>query len=158
MLARSLDALSLGEDAATALGVRVGHTRLGLVAVATVLAAVAVAATGPVGFVAFIASHIARRLADRTGGAVLPVAALSGAVLVLMADLVAGLVLAPTQLPAGIVTSVLGAPYSCSCSSAPTARARRPEVGAGAFVPARRLRVEATRPVTLARFSEAEGR
>lgn len=111
VLARSLDALSLGEDAATALGVRVGHTRLGLVAVATVLAAVAVAATGPVGFVAFIASHIARRLADRTGGAVLPVAALSGAVLVLMADLVAGLVLAPTQLPAGIVTSVLGAPY-----------------------------------------------
>jgi len=111
VLARSLDALSLGEEAATALGVRVGRARLGLVAVAAALAAAAVAATGPIGFVAFIAPHIARRLADRTGGAVLPVAALSGAVLVLTADLIAGLVLAPTQLPVGIVTSVLGAPF-----------------------------------------------
>lgn len=111
VLARSLDALSLGEDAATALGVRVGRARLSLVTVGAALAAVAVAATGPIGFVAFIAPHIARRLADRTGAAVLPVAALSGAVLVLAADLVAGLVLAPTQLPVGIVTVVLGAPY-----------------------------------------------
>lgn len=110
-LTRSLDVLSLGEEAATALGVRVGRARLGLVAVGAALAAVAVAATGPIGFVAFIAPHIARRLADRTGGAVLPVAALAGALLVLVADLVAGLVLAPTQLPVGIVTSVLGAPY-----------------------------------------------
>lgn len=48
---------------------------------------------------------------DRTGGAVLPVAALAGALLVLVADLAAGLLLAPTQLPVGIVTAVLGAPY-----------------------------------------------
>jgi iron complex transport system permease protein len=111
VLGRALDALSLGEEAATALGVRVGQARLGLIGVGASLAAVAVAATGPIGFVAFIAPHIARRLAWRTGAVVIPVAALSGAVLVVVADMVAARLLAPTQLPVGIVTSVLGAPF-----------------------------------------------
>jgi iron complex transport system permease protein len=111
LLARSLDALSLGEDQARALGVRVELARLGLVVAAAGLAAIAVAATGPIGFVAFIAPHIARVLTRASGAAVLPAAALCGALLVLASDLVGRLLLSPTEIPVGIVTSVLGAPF-----------------------------------------------
>jgi iron complex transport system permease protein len=111
LLARSLDALSLGEDQARALGVRVESARLGLVVAAAGLAAVAVAAAGPIVFVAFLAPHIARGLTRASGAAVLPAAALCGAVLVLASDLVGRLLLSPTEIPVGIVTSVLGAPF-----------------------------------------------
>jgi iron complex transport system permease protein len=111
LLARSLDALSLGEDQARALGVRVEPARLGLVVAAAGLAAVAVAAAGPIVFVAFLAPHIARGLTRASGAAVLPAAALCGAVLVLASDLVGRLLLSPTEIPVGIVTSVLGAPF-----------------------------------------------
>jgi iron complex transport system permease protein len=111
LLARPLDALSLGEEQATALGVRVELARLGLVAAAAGLAAIAVAAAGPIVFVAFIAPHVARRLTGTSGAAVLPSAALCGAALVLTADLAGRWLLAPTELPVGIVTSVLGAPF-----------------------------------------------
>jgi iron complex transport system permease protein len=111
LLARPLDALSLGEDQARALGVRVEAARLGLVVAAAGLAAIAVAATGPIGFVAFIAPHIARALTRANGAAVLPAAALCGALLVLASDLAGRLLLSPTEIPVGIVTSVLGAPF-----------------------------------------------
>lgn len=111
LLARSLDALSLGDDQARALGVRVERTRLGLVVAAAGLAAVAVAAAGPIGFVAFIAPHMARVLTRASGAAVLPAAALAGAALVLASDLAGRLLLSPTEIPVGIVTSVLGAPF-----------------------------------------------
>jgi iron complex transport system permease protein len=111
LLARSLDALSLGEDQARALGVRVERARMGLVVAAAGLAAVAVAAAGPIGFVAFIAPHIARGLTKVSGAAALPGAALCGAVLVLASDLVGRLLLSPTEIPVGIVTSVVGAPF-----------------------------------------------
>jgi iron complex transport system permease protein len=110
-LTRALDALSLGDESAVALGVPVQRARLGLVVVAAALAAFAVAAAGPIGFVAFIAPHIARRLTGLTGAAVLPAAALVGGVLVMVCDLVARLVLAPIELPVGTVTSVVGAPF-----------------------------------------------
>jgi iron complex transport system permease protein len=110
-LLRALDAMSLGDDVARALGVRVERSRLGLVVIGAALAAVAVAATGPITFVAFIAPHIARRLADVPGGAVVPVAALTGGVLVLLADLGGRIVLAPSEVPVGIVTALIGAPY-----------------------------------------------
>jgi iron complex transport system permease protein len=111
LLARSLDALSLGEDQARALGVRVEAARLGLVVAAAGLAAIAVAAAGPIVFAAFIAPHIARRLTRASGAAVLPAAALCGALLVLASDLVGRLLLSPTEIPVGIVTSVIGAPF-----------------------------------------------
>jgi iron complex transport system permease protein len=111
VLTRSLDALSLGEDEARALGVRVEPARLGLVAAAAGLAAIAVAAAGPIGFVAFIAPHIARVLTRASGAAVLPASALCGATLVLAADLAGRLLLSPEVIPVGIVTSVLGAPF-----------------------------------------------
>lgn len=111
LLARSLDALSLGEDQARALGVRVERARLGLVVVASGLTAMAVAAAGPIVFVAFIAPQVARALTHADGAAVLPAAALCGALLVLSSDLVGRLLLSPTEIPVGIVTSVVGAPF-----------------------------------------------
>jgi iron complex transport system permease protein len=110
-LLRSLDAMSLGDDVARSLGVRVEPVRLALVVVGSALAGVAVSAAGPVAFVAFVAPHIARRLAGVPGGAVLPVAALTGGVLMLAADLAGRILLAPSDVPVGIITAMIGAPF-----------------------------------------------
>lgn len=109
-LQSALDQLELGEDTAAALGIRVNFTRLFIAIIATLLAAIAVAAAGPLAFVAFVAGPIARRLAD-TSGAALLLAALVGALVVLAGDLAGRLVFAPTQLPAGIFTAIFGAPF-----------------------------------------------
>ena len=108
-LAASLRVLLLGDDTAKGLGVRVERDRLALVLVAVGLAGTATAAAGPIVFVAFVAAPIARRL---TGDplALVP-AALVGAVLVVVSDLVARRLFAPTELPVGVVTGVVGAPY-----------------------------------------------
>jgi iron complex transport system permease protein len=111
LLARALEPLQLGDELARALGTRVERARLGLVVVAVALAAVAVTVAGPVGFVAFVAPHIARRLTRASGASVLPAAAAVGGLLVLSADLVAQRAFAPLALPVGIVTALLGAPY-----------------------------------------------
>lgn len=107
---RRLDRLELGDDTASALGVRVNSTKLMLVLVAVGLAALSVAAAGPIGFVAFVSGPIARRLTRSPGAAVVP-AAFVGALVVVSADLVARRVLAPTELPVGVATAVMGAPY-----------------------------------------------
>jgi iron complex transport system permease protein len=112
LLGRELAALQLGDDVARALGVRVESARLGLLLVAVVLTGVAVSACGPLAFVAFIAPHIARRLAGTVApGAVLAVAAGVGAVLVPAADLVGRVPFAPSEIPVGIITSIIAAPY-----------------------------------------------
>ena len=111
-LGRQLDVLQLGDDVARGLGLNVERARLGLLAAAVVLVGIAVSAAGPVGFVAFLAPHLARRMSRATSGAgLLPLAAGAGAVLVLVADLVGRLAFAPTEIPVGIVTSVIAAPY-----------------------------------------------
>lgn len=111
-LGRQLEALQLGDDVARALGVGVERARLALLAVAVVLTGVAVSAAGPISFVAFIAPHIARRLCVTVSpSGILPVAAAVGALLVLSADLVGRLVISPTEIPVGIVTSIIAAPY-----------------------------------------------
>lgn len=106
---RALSGLQLGDDAATALGVRVEHSRLFLILIGVALAAIATAAAGPVGFVAFVSGPIARRLTDGTGIALIP-AALVGASVVIAGDFV-GQHLLPVQLPVGILTAAVGAPY-----------------------------------------------
>lgn len=105
----TLRALRLGEDSSISLGVRVQQARAVLVLVAVALAAVAVAAAGPIVFVALAAPQVAMRLMRAPGPPVVA-GALTGAVLVLAADLIARVVL-PVELPVGIVTAVLGAPY-----------------------------------------------
>lgn len=110
VLQRWLDRLELGDDAAAALGIPVNKAKLLLVVVGVSLAALAVAAAGPVGFVAFVSGPIARRLVRSSGACVIP-AAFVGALVVVAADLAARRLLAPTELPVGIMTSIMGAPY-----------------------------------------------
>ena len=107
---RVLDRLELGDDTAAALGVRVNRAKLGLLLLAVGLAALAVAAAGPIVFVAFVSAPIARRLVSSPSACVLP-AACVGAFVTTVADLAARRVLAPTELPVGIATCVIGAPY-----------------------------------------------
>ncbi len=109
LLTRSLRTLQLGDDAARGLGVRVERARVSLILIAVALIAVATASAGPVAFVALVAAPIARRLV-KAPLTIIP-AALVGAVLVLVSDLIARRALAPTELPVGILTGLIGAPY-----------------------------------------------
>lgn len=108
---RELDLLAFDDDTPRVLGVRLGSARLGLLAIAVALTATAVAAVGVVGFVGLVAPHAARALVGARHGLVLPLAALLGALLVTVADTLGRTVIAPGQLPAGLVTAVVGAPY-----------------------------------------------
>jgi iron complex transport system permease protein len=110
LLARSLDAMQLGDDTATALGARVEAVRLGLMLVAVAYAAFATAAVGPVTFVAFVAGPIARNLLAGSGKGFVQ-AALVGALVMLGSDLVAQHALPTVQLPVGVVTGVFGAGF-----------------------------------------------
>jgi len=109
-LVRGLDGLELGDDTAHALGTRVELTRLGLMLVAVALAAFATAAVGPVGFVAFVAGPIARRLMGGAGRGI-PQAGLVGALVMLVSDLLAQHALPSVQLPTGVVTGGFGAAF-----------------------------------------------
>lgn len=106
---RNLETLRLGDDASAALGVRVAGTRIVVLIAATGLIAFATAAAGPVSFVAFLSAPIASRLVGRSGSILLP-AALTGALLVQVADY-CGQFLLPSRFPVGVVTGALGAPY-----------------------------------------------
>ena len=109
VLAPRLRILQLGDDSATGLGLRVQPVRLVLLAFAVALTAVATAAVGPIAFVAFVAAPIARRC---VGGLALVPTALIGALLVLASDFVAQHLLpGDVQVPVGIITGIVGAPY-----------------------------------------------
>jgi len=106
---RDLAATQLGDDAASALGVRVDRTRLVVIVAAVGLISFATAACGPIAFVAFLSGPIAARLVGPSGSLLVP-SALVGALLVLVADVVGQYALG-TRFPVGVVTGVLGAPY-----------------------------------------------
>lgn len=107
-LGNDLASLRLGEDAARGLGVRLAPARLALLGTAVLLAAVAAAATGPVGFVAFVAPQVMKRVL-RTAGEPVIGSAIGGALLLVGADVLSRAVV-PFGLPVGIVTAVVGAP------------------------------------------------
>ncbi|GAB1692296.1 iron chelate uptake ABC transporter family permease subunit [Krasilnikovia sp. M28-CT-15] len=110
LLARPLNALALGEDSARALGVNLTTTRaLGAVAV-TALCGAATAAAGPIGFLGLVTAHSARLLVGPDLRWALPLAALTTPALLLVADIVGRLVIAPQELSVGVVTAVIGAP------------------------------------------------
>lgn len=110
VLARQLRLLELGDDAAKGLGGRVELARGGLILTGVALAAVSTASAGPIAFVALVAPQIARRLVGGRTIALLP-AAWCGALLLVASDLAARRIFAPSELPVGIVTAILGAPY-----------------------------------------------
>lgn len=110
-MARSLDALALGEDSAAGLGVDVERSARRVYLTASLVAAATVAAAGLVGFVGLVVPHIARRLGAAGHRVLLTSSALIGATLVIAADLVARVALPPAELPLGAVTAVLGVPF-----------------------------------------------
>ena len=110
-LVRHLDLIAVDEDTPRILGMRVERTRLALLAVAAVLAAVSVVAVGVVGFVGLVAPHLARALVGAGHSRTVPVAMLLGGLLVCVADTLGRTLIAPSQLPAGLMIALVGAPY-----------------------------------------------
>jgi iron complex transport system permease protein len=111
LLARDLNALNLGEEIARSLGSPVAVRRGLLLLAAVALAAATVAAAGTLGFVGLMAPHLGRRLVGPDHSGLLPTAGVLGALLVVAADLVGRTVIAPVELPAGLVTAAIGAPF-----------------------------------------------
>ena len=111
LLHRRLAVLALGDDASGSLGLRPGTGRLQLLTAAVVLASLAVALTGPVGFVALAVPHLVRLLAGPPTAGTFALTALCGALLLLGADLVVQHALPIHGLPVGVVTATVGAPW-----------------------------------------------
>jgi ABC-type Fe3+-siderophore transport system permease subunit len=109
--ARKLDVLGLGDDLAAGLGEPVERTRRLLLLFAVALAASAVAVSGTIGFVGLIAPHMARRVFGGRHLASIPAAALFGVLLMLFADMLGRGIAPPLEIPAGLVTAVVGGPY-----------------------------------------------
>lgn len=111
ILARNLNIQELGDELATGMGSVVQKQRLFLLLIATALSGGAVAFAGGIGFVGLLAPHIARRLVGSVFGALLPASALIGAFLVVFADLIGRTLFLPLEIPAGVFTASIGAPY-----------------------------------------------
>ena len=109
--AREIDVLSLGEDTAASLGVDVERAGRRAFLLAALLAAATVSAAGLIGFVGLVVPHIARGMGLRTNRPLIVAAGLIGATLVVAADLAARTVAAPTELPLGAITALLGVPF-----------------------------------------------
>ena len=105
-----LGGLQYGDDTARGLGIRVDRSRTALLLVAVGLASVATASAGPIAFIALVSPQIARRLC-RTAAPPLAVSMVLGAALTVVSDLIARTAFPGTELPVGIITAVLGAPY-----------------------------------------------
>ncbi|MGE7998574.1 FecCD family ABC transporter permease [Lysinibacillus sp. NPDC093190] len=108
---RVLNVLNLGEITAVGLGASIERERRWLLAASVGLAGASVSVSGGIGFVGLIAPHLARQLVGSKHQFLLPAAALLGGLLVLMADTIGRSILEPSEIPAGIVVAVLGAPY-----------------------------------------------
>ncbi|MEG0035245.1 MAG: iron ABC transporter permease, partial [Oscillospiraceae bacterium] len=108
---RSLNALLLGDDTAGSLGISVGKMQKLLVLVSSLLAGATIAVSGSIGFVGLMCPHIARLLVGADHKKSLPVAALLGGILVVWTDVAARMVIAPEELPLGILTAIIGGPF-----------------------------------------------
>ncbi len=111
LLSGRLNILSLGDDVAAGLGVMTDRTRLAILVVVGVLTAAAVATAGLVSFVGLVCPHLARYTVGSDNRVLIPVSALYGALLVSCADLTAKLLISPSELPMGIITAGVGAPF-----------------------------------------------
>ena len=108
---RVLDVLSLGDDEATSLGVDVRRVRLLLVVAATVGTAAGVAVAGLIGFVGIIVPHAIRMLTGATYRTLLPLSVVVGAGFLVLADVSARTAVSPAEIPIGVVTAIIGAPF-----------------------------------------------
>ncbi|WP_326552459.1 FecCD family ABC transporter permease [Micromonospora sp. NBC_01813] len=111
IVGRRLDVLAIGDETAQTLGVSPDRFRLRLLVIVSLSVGVLVSAAGSIGFVGLVVPHLARRIVGAPHVRVVPVAALLGAILLVWADVVARVLLAPQEIPIGIITSLLGAPF-----------------------------------------------
>ncbi|EAC3183430.1 iron ABC transporter permease, partial [Listeria monocytogenes] len=111
MKVKTLDVLSFGDQVATGLGVRVEREKFVLLIVAVGLAAACVSVSGGIAFIGLIGPHIARKLVGSAHRWVMVTAALSGGLLLLLADTIGRLIIQPSEIFAGIVVAIIGAPY-----------------------------------------------
>ncbi|ELS8948473.1 Fe(3+) dicitrate ABC transporter permease subunit FecD [Vibrio fluvialis] len=110
-LSHALNLLTLGDERATSLGISVAWVRAGALLVAVIWTSAAVAVCGPLSFLGLVAPHLARQLVGGRHQQLLPTAMLVGALLLLVADLIARIIHPPLELPSGILTAIIGAPY-----------------------------------------------
>lgn len=110
-LRRVLDVLGVGDEEAESLGVNVGRVRGTVVVAATLVTAAAVSVSGLIGFVGIIVPHLVRILFGWSYRVILPLSVLFGAAFLMAADIIARTVMAPAELPIGVVTAFLGAPF-----------------------------------------------
>ncbi|WP_248926881.1 FecCD family ABC transporter permease [Paenibacillus hamazuiensis] len=109
--ARNVNLQELGDDVGTGLGGRIQGQRALLLLLSVGLAGAAVSIGGAIGFIGLMAPHLARKLVGPAFGGVLPVGALCGSLILLLADLVARSAFAPLDIPAGVFTAAIGAPF-----------------------------------------------
>ncbi|MCB0323428.1 MAG: iron ABC transporter permease [Bdellovibrionales bacterium] len=110
-LRRELDLVSVGDDFAASRGVAVRNTRMLLFVAASLMVGGVVAVTGPIGFVGLMVPHICRLLVGPRHGVLLPVCALFGGAFLVACDCVARTIIAPAELPVGVLTALLGGPF-----------------------------------------------
>lgn len=111
VFSRNLNVQELGDEIAKSLGTRVQLYRFILVLISVSLAGAAVAIGGAIGFVGLIAPHIARKLVGPSFGSLIPASALIGSLIVILADTVARTAFLPLDIPAGVFTAAIGAPF-----------------------------------------------
>jgi len=111
IFARDLNLMVLGEDSANSMGISVKKSRLIFLLVSTIITASAVAVSGVIGFVGLIVPHAMRIITGPDHRTLIPYSMLGGAILLLISDTIARTIIAPTEIPVGIVTSLLGAPF-----------------------------------------------
>ncbi len=108
---RRLDALAIGDETARALGVPPVATRIQVLAAVSLCTGAVVAAAGAIGFVGLVVPHLARRLVGAAHARLIPVTAMLGAALLIWADAGARVLMQPRELPIGIITALVGAPF-----------------------------------------------
>ncbi|THE06946.1 Fe(3+)-siderophore ABC transporter permease [Microbacterium oleivorans] len=123
-LANGLNAIALGDDVARSQGVDVGRIRIGVVVAVTLLAGAATAIAGPISFVGLMIPHVVKWIVGPDQRVVLPVSLLAGPVVVLAADVLGRLLIAPAEVPVGIVVAFIGAPLLIALARRRTAKAR----------------------------------
>lgn len=111
MKSRMLDVLNLGDEVSCGLGVAVEKERKKLLGAAVVLAGTCVAVSGSISFVGLIAPHLAKRLVGPRHALLIPCCLMIGAALLSCADMIARVIIEPSEIPAGVVVAILGAPY-----------------------------------------------
>lgn len=116
VLAPRVTVLSLGDEAASGLGVSVGRSRTLCLLVVLVLAGAAVALAGPVAFVGLMVPHVVRRLVGADYRVVVPASMVAGALFILLADVLARTLIAPSEVPIGVIFAIVGVPFFIWCT------------------------------------------